>query len=80
MCECCEEPLKEDGYDLPFEPLLEEIKRNGLTFEFSSAKFHEHATLPIRYFEDNLIQLATELGFTHEEIEKMMSAGKTRKR
>lgn len=70
VCECCGEPLKEDGYDLPFEPLLDEIKRNGLTFEFSSAKFHEDATLLIRYFEDNLIQLATELGFTQEEIEK----------
>lgn len=70
LCECCEEPLKEDGYDLPFEVLLDEIKRNGLTFDFSSAKFHEHATLPIRYFEDHLIQLATELGFTQEEVEK----------
>lgn len=70
LCECCGESLKEDGYDLPFEPLLDEIKRNGLTFEFSSAKFHEHATLPIRYFESNLIQLATVLGFTQEEIEK----------
>lgn len=70
LCECCGESLKEDGYDLPFEVLLEEIKRNGLTFDFSSAKFHEHATLPIRYFEDHLIQLATELGFTQEEIEK----------
>lgn len=70
LCECCEEPLKEDGYDLPFEVLLEEIKRNGLTFDFSSAKSHEHATLPIRYFEDDLIQLATELGFTQKEIEK----------
>lgn len=70
LCECCEEPLKEDGYDLPFEPLLDEIKREGLTFDFSSAKFHKDPTLPIRYFEDHLIQLATELGFTQEEIEK----------
>ena len=36
LCECCGEPLMEDGYDLPFELLFDEIKRNGLRFDFSS--------------------------------------------
>lgn len=70
LCECCGESLIEDGYDLPFEPLLDEIKRNGLRFDFSSTKSHKHANLPIRYFENDLIELAKELGFTQEEIEK----------
>lgn len=70
LCECCGEAMVEDGYDLPFELLLDEIKRDGLRFDFSSTKSQKHGTLPIRFFECSLIKLAKELGFTQERIEK----------
>ena len=69
-CECCGEPLIEDGYDLPFELLLDEIQRSGLRFDFSSTKDSKHVTVPIRYFSNSLIKLAKELGLTQKDIEK----------
>ena len=69
LCECCGEKMVEDGYDLPFEPLLDEIRKSGLNFSFSSTRNSKHVTVPIRYFESSLIKLAKELGFTQEDLD-----------
>ena len=70
LCECCNELLQEDGYDLPFEILLDDIKNKGLLFKFSVTDSSKFVGLPIRTFQSDLIRLAKELGFTQEEIEK----------
>ena len=68
-CECCGEELKEDGYDLPFELLLDEINRLGLKFHFSSTKTYKHKRLPIKFFQNDLIKLAKQLDFKQDELE-----------
>lgn len=68
-CDCCGAYIEEDGYDLPFEPLLDEIRRNGLRFDFSSTKSGKHVAIPIRYYESDLIKLAKELGMTQEALD-----------
>ncbi|MDY6430992.1 MAG: hypothetical protein SPL00_04300 [Bacilli bacterium] len=70
LCEVCETNLKEDGYDLPFEPLLDEIKNSGLRCSFSFSKSERVKDAPIRYIQNSLIELSQELGFSQQEIEE----------
>lgn len=69
FCPHCGKPYLKDGYNLAFEILLDEIKRYGLKFRFSSNKSYKNEKLHIQYFESDLIKLAIELGFTQKEIE-----------
>ena len=57
VCECCGETLVEDGYDLPFEPLLDDIKRVGLRFDYSSTHDYMNNKLHIKYYKKKVNQI-----------------------
>ncbi len=68
-CDCCGASLKEDGYDLPFELLLDDFKRNGVEFSYLT---DENVRFPIypslHYVRSSDMELASILGLTQEEI------------
>ena len=69
ICECCGHRLIEDGYDLPFAVLLDDIKRIGLKFDYSSTHEYANNKLHIKFYKNDLVCLAKELGITQSQIE-----------
>ena len=70
MCPNCGETLFEDGYDLPFALLKDDIKRIGNKLDNSSniRKTQYSLDYEIRLLFNPLVKLAVELGLTQGEI------------
>ena len=69
-CPDCGEKLFEDGYDLPFALLKDDIKRIGFKFDISCSirKTYSCRDYELRLLLNPLAQLASKLGLEQEEI------------
>ena len=70
VCPDCGEKLFEDGYDLPFALLKDDIKRIGFKFDNSCSirKTYSCRDYELRLLINPLAQLASKLGLDQEEI------------
>lgn len=60
-CQCCGEVLQKDGYDLPFDILLQSIEKGSIRFQYSSDEDYEHSALPIKLHKNSLARFVEEL-------------------
>ena len=69
-CECCGEPVVEDGYDLDFQLLIDDIKRLKHPFQFSTSgkKLEEEGFFKL--LESKELKLAKLLGFKQKDLEQ----------
>lgn len=70
VCENCGDKPKVDGYDLPFEILIDNISKHGLKLCYSSLSCYNHDKLAIKYYENDLLKLAKLLGFSQTDIDE----------
>ena len=70
FCEYCGEPLVEDGYDLDYQLLIDDIKRLKHPFQFSTSgkKLEEEGFFKL--LECNELKLAKLLGFKQKDFEQ----------
>ena len=70
VCPDCGEKLFEDGYDLPFALLKDDIKRIGFKIDYSCSirKTYSCRDYELRLLLNPLAQLASKLGLEQEEI------------
>lgn len=71
VCPNCGEKLFEDGYDLPFALLKDDIKRIGFKFDYSSnySKKRSCQNYEMRMLTNPLVELAIKLGIDQEDID-----------
>ena len=69
-CECCGEPVVEDGYDLDCQLLIDDIKRLKHPFQFSTSgkKLEEEGFFKL--LESKELKLAKLLGFKQKDFEQ----------
>lgn len=69
-CECCGEPVVEDGYDLDYQLLIDDIKRLKHPFQFSTSgkKLEEEGFFKL--LECKELKLAKLLGFKQKDFEQ----------
>ena len=69
-CECCGEPVMEDGYDLDYQLLIDDIKRLKHPFQFSTSgkKLEEDGFFKL--LESKELKLAKLLGFKQKDFEQ----------
>ena len=69
-CECCGEPVVEDGYDLDYQLLIDDIKRLKHPFQFSTSdkKLEEEGFFKL--LESKELKLAKLLGFKQKDFEQ----------
>lgn len=69
-CECCGEPVVEDGYDLDYQLLIDDIKRLKHPFQFSTSgkKLEEEGFFKL--YESKELKLAKALGFIQKDFEQ----------
>lgn len=69
-CECCGEPVVEDGYDLDCQLLIDDIKRLKQPFQFSTSgkKLEEEGFFKL--LESKELKLAKLLGFKQKDFEQ----------
>ena len=69
-CECCGEPVVEDGYDLDYHLLIDDIKRLKHPFQFStsSKKLEEEGFFKL--LDSKELKLAKLLGFKQKDFEQ----------
>ena len=70
VCHDCGETLFDDGYDLPFALLKDDIKRTGFKIDYSCSirKTYSCRDYELRLLLNPLAQLASKLGLEQEEI------------
>lgn len=71
-CECCGEPVVEDGYDLDYQLLIDDIKRLKHPFQFSTSgkKLEEDGFFKL--LESKELKLAKLLGFKQKDFEQTL--------
>ena len=69
-CDCCGEPVVEDGYDLDYQLLIDDIKRLKHPFQFSTSgkKLEEDGFFKL--LESKELKLAKLLGFKQKDFEQ----------
>ena len=69
-CECCGEPVVEDGYDLDYQLLIDDIKRLKHPFQFSTSgkKLEEEGFFKL--LESKELKLAKLLGFKQKDFKQ----------
>ena len=69
-CDCCGEPVVEDGYDLDYQLLIDDIKRFKHPFQFSTSgkKLEEEGFFKL--LESKELKLAKLLGFKQKDFEQ----------
>ena len=69
-CECCGEPVVEDGYDLDYQLLIDDIKRLKHPFQFSTSgkKLEEDGFFEL--LESKELKLAKLLGFKQKDFQQ----------
>lgn len=69
-CECCGEPVVEDGYDLNYQLLIDDIKRLKHPFQFSTSgkKLEEEGFFKL--LESKELKLAKLLGFKQKDFKQ----------
>lgn len=68
ICANCRDIVINDGYDLPFKLLEEQIKEKGLGFSYFGKRFLINKNLNITIFKDDLIVKAIKLGLRNKDI------------
>lgn len=69
-CECCGEPVMEDGYDLDYQLLIDDIKRLKHPFQFSTSgkKLEEEGFFKL--LESKELKLAKLFGFKQKDFDQ----------
>ena len=72
-CECCGEPVVEDGYDLDYQLLIDDIRRLKHPFQFSTSdkKIEEEGFFKL--LESKELKLSKSLGFKQKDFEQPLA-------
>ena len=69
-CECCGEPLVEDGFNLDYQLLIDDIKRLKHPFQFSTSGKKAEEDGFFKLYECKELKLAKLLGFKQKDFEQ----------
>lgn len=69
-CECCGEPVVEDGYDLDYQLLIDDIKRLKHPFQFSTSGKKLEEERFFKLLESKELKLAKLLGFKQKDFKQ----------
>ena len=72
-CDCCGNPLIEDGYDLDYEILIDTLEKTKCRYAFSSSNNKKEENSYSVFYPNQTLKLAKELGLKQEDLEKELS-------